>query len=184
MFNLKFSLILAISVSRCAATFQCEFAKLDYVSIINIHVGLRCSVLGDDTLAVWKILFQTTSSGHVISVHVRVDCKQEKSYKVYSVQNVRTHQHTDNCMLLWLPASQRNLVFRRCCHEDIEDAPCLVASIQWKFSKLMYTVLLDVHVYISLTRTLLRTWPAAHINYICSPKFKDAWSYFQLSHLL
>ena len=66
-------------MSRSGSTLQCKFAKLDELSIVNVKVGLRLAVLGDDALACRYLSLDHTRSGHVIRMHVCVDCTDRRS---------------------------------------------------------------------------------------------------------
>ena len=67
-----------ICMSGGAPAFQRELAEADMVSIVDVLVRLGAGLLGDNTPTRREVALQATRSGHVIGVHVSVNCTRNK----------------------------------------------------------------------------------------------------------
>ena len=63
-----------ICVSRRTAAFQFKLAELDGLTVNKIAVRTGARRFGNHTKTRRECTFQHSSSGHVIGMHVRIDC--------------------------------------------------------------------------------------------------------------
>ena len=58
-----------------ASTFKLEFSEVDFVAVFSELIGLGATDFGDHAADVLQLFLYFSASGHVISVDMRVHCK-------------------------------------------------------------------------------------------------------------
>ena len=67
--------LLTIRMTWRASTFKLEFSEVDFVAVLPEFIGLGTTHFGDHAADVLQLFLYFSTSGHVVSVDMRVHCK-------------------------------------------------------------------------------------------------------------